>query len=286
MITILDGPLGTELISRGISLDSASWSAEAVGKASDLIGEIHRDYLQAGAQVHTTNTFRTTQEHCGSNWRSLTEKAIAITSQQIEASSERRSHHRIAGSLGPIADCYRPDQSPEDHAAEAHAEMANWLANCHCDLIFCETFANAVEAETAVREARKTTLETWIGLTAGPDGSLMKPGEMAEAAKRCVDVGAAAVIVQCTAAEASLAYVRQLESQRLDVAIGVAANAGASDQAIGWVPRHKTKQLEIAADRYVSLAESWVDSGATIIGACCGCSPVHIANLSARFQPN
>ena len=306
MITILDGPLGTELIARGVCLDSAAWSADAILSSPQIIRDIHHDYLHAGAMVLTANTFRTQPSRCGDQWRDLTKQAIAIARERIDnylanqnqderqlvtpsrrdaeiTAPTTRSAPRLAGSLGPVADCYRPDLSPQRLSEPEHRDMAAWLAECGCDLILCETFANAIEAEIAVRQAARTGCETWIGLTAGHDASLMTPRAMADAASRCAEAGAGLVMVNCTAASKTLPFLAEIEKRNLGVPLGVSANAGEASEQIGWIPNHQNQECIAAAEQYVSLAQKWVEHGASILGGCCGCSPTHIKKLADLF---
>src|SRR5207248_4577361 len=90
--------------------------------------------------------------------------------------------------------------------------------------IVCETFPHAAEARVAVEEAVRTGLETWVALTAGPDGTLMSPEAMEQAARNCVSAGARAVLVCCTDARLTLPYVDRLA--RVGVPFGAYANAG------------------------------------------------------------
>ena len=94
MITLLDGPLGTELIARGVSLDSDQWSADALVNAPELISQIHAEYLDAGAQVHTANTFRTGPTHCGVRWRDLARKAVTLAEEQIQNHTQKQPAKR------------------------------------------------------------------------------------------------------------------------------------------------------------------------------------------------
>ena len=319
MITLLDGPLGTELIARGVSLDSDQWSADALVNAPELISQIHAEYLDAGAQVHTANTFRTGPTHCGVRWRDLARKAVTLAEEQIQDHTQKQpakrpptdaqtfdasngarkftgstakdatSHYRLAGSIGPIADCYRPDLSPGLESKNEHREMAHYLVECGCDILFCETFANPDEAVTAVREAAKTGHETWISLTTGPETNLMSPQQMATLAARCADAGATAVLVGCTPAACSLDYLQAIEKLKLGVTLGVKANAGPMNGDYGWhsvidLERKNATTQVTAAQRYADLAQRWIDHGATLIGACCGCSPKHIAELASRLK--
>src|SRR5258708_2860993 len=99
---LLDGPLGTELERRGIETPPPGWSAYAIDRAPEIIAAIHRDYAAAGATVHTANTFRTKRRQFPERWQALTEKAIAIARASVPSS------HRIAASIAPLEDCWRP----------------------------------------------------------------------------------------------------------------------------------------------------------------------------------
>jgi S-methylmethionine-dependent homocysteine/selenocysteine methylase len=193
MITFLDGALGTELDLRGVKTDSRAWSTPALLTDPDVVQQIHREYAQAGATVHTTNTFRTQKRTIGDRWEELTRLAVDLARSSVP------TDHRIAGSIAPLEDCYQPELSP-DHPAAEHREMAECLADADCDLLLVETFAHIDEAAIAVSEAVRTGKETWLSLTAGPSGDLLTPDEMAEGARRAVDRGAHAILVNCVAA--------------------------------------------------------------------------------------
>ena len=69
----------------------------------------------------------------------------------------------------------------------------------------------------------------------------------------------------------------------LQVDLGVSANAGSQDENLGWCSPDNSQQLEASATHYANLAEQWVEDGAKILGACCGCGPAHINALASRF---
>ena len=269
LVIVLDGPVGTELAARGVATSGPGWSAGAIESAPDIVRAIHADYAAAGAEVIRTNTFRTQPRVLPERWRELVAIAVRLAR---EASGPGR---RIAGSIAPIADCYRPDLSPPaSEARVAHAALARALAEEGVDLLVCETFPHAGEARIAVEEARRTDLETWAALTAGPDGSLMTPAAMEEAARACAGEGAAAVLVCCTAARLTLPYVERLA--RASVPCGAYANAGALADGVGW-------GAPGAEARYLELARQWRDAGAAILGCCCGTSPAHVAAIAREL---
>jgi len=272
MVIILDGPVGTELAARGVPTPAPVWSAHAIDHAPEVLAAIHRDYAAAGATVHTANTFRTRRRQVGARWDALARRAVSIARAAVPA------WHRVAGSIGPLEDCYRPDLSPPDPRPE-HRELARALAAAGVDLLLCETFPHVGEALVAAEEAVSTGLPTWVALTAGPDGALLSPAEVAAGAREAALRGAAAVLVNCTAATRILPYVERLAE--VGVPFGVYANAGAPDERIGWGEGGD-------AARYATLAEGWARAGATLIGGCCGTGPSHIralAPLSLHSDP-
>ncbi len=268
-LTLLDGPLGTELNRRGVETPEPLWSAIAIETHPELIAAIHRDYAAAGATVHTANTFRTRRRTAGRRWNSLTRRAVEIARQSVPP------EHRIAGSLAPLEDCYRVDLSPADGEPE-HREMADELAAAGCDLILCETFPHPGEALTAARCGLRTGLPTWLSLTAGPDGTLMTPDTLAETARRGVDLGVSTVLVNCTAAEILERWIDALAAANLGVPFGGYGNAGDAANRLGWGNEDGS-----AAARYLRFASRWVAAGASVVGGCCGTGPRHIAALKS-----
>jgi S-methylmethionine-dependent homocysteine/selenocysteine methylase len=259
---LLDGPMGSQLTARGVDTRGAAWSARALVDAPHVVRAIHAEYAAAGATVHRANTFRTRARTVGDAWPELTRHAIALARIALPAGA------RVAGSLAPIEDCYRPDLSPPaDEARADHAAFARVLDGAGVDLIVCETFPHAGEALIAVEAAVATGRETWASLTAGPDGALATPSEIATAARACVAAGARAVLVNCVAADHTLPYVEALA--RAGAPFGAYAN-GATWNA-----------PPVDAEAYARLARAWIAAGATIVGGCCGTGAAHIRALAA-----
>jgi len=267
---LLDGPMGTELAARGVATPLPAWSAAALRQAPEVVAAIHRDYAAAGAEVHTAATFRTRARNVGAEWEELARRAVDLARKNVPPGA------RVAGSLAPLGDCYRPEESPPDPRPE-HRALARVLADAGAGLILCETFPHVGEGLIAVEEAAATGLETWAAFTAGPEANLLTPEEMGRAAREAVRRGARAVLVNCVPAAKTLPFVERLAG--VGVPFGAYANAGSPDDAIGWKP------APFAAERYADLAASWIAAGATIVGGCCGTGPAHVRELARRFKP-
>jgi S-methylmethionine-dependent homocysteine/selenocysteine methylase len=265
-LVFLDGPMGTELSRRGVPTEGPAWSAGALATSTDIVASIHRAYALAGATVHTANTFRTRRRTLGSAWERSARHAVAIARENVPPG------HRVAGSIAPVEDCYRPDRSPGARARSEHRELAEVLADAGVDLLICETFASEDEAVVAVEEAVRTGVRTWVALTAGPDAGLMTPTGMRDAARNCAAAGAEAVLVNCTPATETLPYIERLAD--VGIPFGAYANAGRAEDGIGW-----NADVVSGSRAYAQLASRWVDAGATVLGGCCGTRPEHIAEL-------
>ena len=269
-LTVLDGPTGTALGAAGHRVSGPAFGARAALDDPETLRAIHQAYADAGATVHTANTFRAQPARLD-RWREALEAAVAIA-----AAVARAGPGRVAGSVAPVRDCYRPDQSPGEGSRPLHRAVCRALAEAGVDLLLVETFAAPLEAWVAVEEAVATGLPVWVALTAGPQGTLMTPDDVRRAAIGAVARGAAAALVNCVDGARTLPYVEALTG--LDVPIGAYANAGPMGAGLGW-DRTPAAARE-AARRYRDLARTWVDAGATLIGGCCGTGAAHIEALA------
>jgi len=270
-VTILDGPMGTALIARGHPAPAPMWSAAVLMTAPGAVADLHREYAAAGANVLTANTFRTRPKDVGANWSTLAAQAVELA----KTAREGHPHCRVAGSIAPHADCYRPDLASAA-SGPVHAAVASTLARAGVDLLLVETFPHIPEALAALDGALSTGIETWLSFTAGPGGDLLSPDDVHRGAEAAVRMGAAAVLVNCIPAGEIARFLPAM--QGLSVPFGAYANAGSPEEGIGW-----TDPTD-GPHRYADMAEMWVDMGATIIGSCCGTGPQHTAKLTERFS--
>lgn len=252
----------------GIALPPPLWSAAAIDTHPDVIASLHAAYAAAGATVHTANTFRTSPTAAGDDAVRLTSAAVALCRGAVPRG------HRVAGSLAPVFDCWRPDLSPSDALAR-HRLTARLLAGAGVDLILVETFAHPDEAVAATRAAVETGLEVWSSLTPGFDGALLAPPALAQASRRCVEAGASRALVNCLPAAHAEPWVEALAAT--GVPWGVQANGGAPEDGL-------THGTPGSADRYAAIAAGWRAQGASVIGGCCGTGPEHIRALCNMFH--
>ncbi len=270
-VHLLDGALGTELGRRGILTRGALFSAAALldGGGRAALREIHRAYVEAGAEVITAATFRTSR-------RSLAAAGLESRFPELprlavrEAREAAAGRARVAGSIAPLEDCYRPDlRPPPAQAGREHLEHARVLAEAGCDLLLVETVAAADEGLAAVAAAAATGLPVWVAAMATPRGTLLDGGDLAAFFRRAVAAGASAALINCTPPDGvDLALPAAAAS---GVPFGAYAHLGEVDAAVPW-----GRAPDLSPEEYARRALRWVDRGATIVGGCCGTDPEHV----------
>ncbi len=284
-ILVIDGATGTELGRRGVDISLPLWSTRALITAPDVLADVHRDYLDAGADAITANTFRTHRRTLA--LEPDAPDATELTNAAVRIARAVRDEHKpgalVLGSVAPLEDCYRPELAPgADDCAREHAQLIEVLVEAGVDRVLIETMNNITETRAAVDAARRVAPDRWMVSfctdASAPPGTLLS-GEPVEAILD--ELGdAAAIGVNCVAApdvERQVAFLRE----RLPDAVSIIAyaNIGYADKHGNWVPTDA-----VAPDRYAAYAAAWVEAGVSIVGGCCGTTPATIAAVAGRLR--
>ncbi len=274
-LLLLDGATGTELNRRGGDTGLPLWSANALTSDSGLnvLREIHLDYLNAGADILTTNTFRTHRRALvgkGHSARELTRLAVA-TAQ--EAVAEFGQPARVAGSLAPLEDCYCPDLVPSDDECRAeHSERIEHLVEAGVDLLLIETMNSIREAVIAAKLATATGRPTWVSFVCDREGRILSGESVADAAGMLLPLGVKALGVNCGPAHTLAKPLTELRAIcGPDFPLIAYGNIGYADEAQGWINTDAE-----SPESYLQYAQTWQ---AQIVGGCCGTTPDHIRKL-------
>lgn len=284
-IILLDGALGTELERLGVSTTLPLWSAQALLDAPDRVREVHESYIQAGADVITSATFRTTpralkKAGLEADADRLTALAMELAKQARERTSQGREI-RIAGSMAPLEDCYRPERSPAAPDAEReHREQAERLARAGAELLLIETMGTAAEAAAAVRAARATELPVWISFLCKSGTELFSGEPLAAAVGLVTTLMPDAVLVNCVPVAVATECL-DVMGRATALPCGCYANAGSPDLGRStWC-----FDPEMTPERFAEAAAGWVQRGAQIVGGCCGTGPDHTRALRDALPP-
>lgn len=275
---VLDGGTGTELRRRGVVLDAATWSALAAVTHYDLLRALHADYIEAGADIVTTNTFATTRFVLAGaghdrEFATINARAVAAAREARDASGRDIA---IAGSISCLPPRFDAHAYPDERTeAAAYNELAETLAENGVDLLLLEMMQETRHAPLACEAARGVGLPFWISVScrAGAGGSLVGFDFPLVPLTSCLDAllpfDPALVAVMHTpiaTIEPALHAIRA----RWTGPLGAYPEIGD-----GTTPSLVTP-TELALQ-----AKRWRNGGARAIGGCCGTTPDHVRATAA-----
>jgi methionine synthase I (cobalamin-dependent) len=281
---ILDGATGTELNRRGVDTGLPLWSANALMNDRDakILQQIHEDYLRAGADIITTNTFRTHRRALAPSGNAdraleLTHRAVDIARAAI-ASVKSDSPKFVAGSISTLEDCYRPDLVPPDDELRAeHSERIHHLIECGVDLILIETINTIREAVIMAKLATITGTPVIVSFVCDRVGKILSGETLTEAANQLLPLGISAIGVNCGPTPNLAKPLAELQiACGKDFPLIAYGNIGYADEEVGWVNTDTENPKA-----YCEHAIHWP---VKIVGGCCGTTPQHIAELKLALK--
>lgn len=290
---LLDGGMGRELRMRGVPILDTIWSANALLVAKDVVLQIHRDYIAAGADIITTNTYGVIREDLKKEgiedrFAELNRLAGKLA---IQASREAAEPVAVAASLPPLRGSYRPDLvGTFDELVPLYREQAE-LLEPYCDLFLCETMSSGDEALAAATAASAFGKPVWVSWTLHEDrsGHLRSGETVAAAAAKIAHLPVTGFLANCCAPEAITAAMPELAAVTRGTAGGYAnsfrpvpANwtLDGKKESDGLLPLRD----DLDPEHYAIHGRAWLDNGAGVIGGCCGTRPAHIARLKRLIE--
>ena len=264
---VLDGAMGTELIARGIAPAAV---ADANRDHPDLVLDIHRAYLAAGAEVLTSNTFalnRFRRRDRDDLMRLLT--AGVRLARQAAAGAGRPV--LVLGSIGPLGQVVGAELSAAA-ATDAVAEIALALADAQVDGFTLETMPSTVEAAAALAGIRRVSR---LPVLVARSSEHLDAAELTEFARAMEEGGASAIGINCAAGPRALRPLVAALARTTRLPVLARPNAGfPSRTADGQLRYH------LRPDYLLAQARGYVADGVSVIGGCCGVGPAHIQALA------
>ena len=279
-ILVCDGAMGTYLNQKGISYDRSL--DELCLSKPDLVGEIHREYIAAGAEIIETNTFGANRFRLAAQGledlvRGINIKAVRLAREAREISGV---DVLVAGSMGPLGKPIEPlgkISAPEARAA--FIEQAEALLEGGVDLLMIETISSLDEMVIAVEAIKAVTdLPTVAQMTFTTEGTTYfgtSPGEMAA---RILPLDVDVIGTNCSVGpQKMLEVVEQLAELGVPY-ISAQPNAG--------LPRYFGGRFVYLSSPgyFAEYARAFAKAGARLIGGCCGTTPEHVAAVSESLR--
>ena len=290
-VIILDGAIGTELERLGAPMHESAWCATAMDTHLELVRTVHRSYVEAGADVITANTYAST--HAGlesggmldrmQDWNRL---AVEVVREEMLAIEVERPLY-LAGSVSTFG-CFGdiPDEVLRPH----FREQGEILADAGVDLLLLETLGAETSTVVAIiEEVAACELPIWVAVSCLWDRvtgkmhlgveesqSSSDPRRVHEALEHVAETvsrtGGSALLLMHSDLKAILPGLK-VTQKHYPGARGAYPNAGY------WLRPEWAFVDQISPEDFLDEARGWVETGAQIIGGCCGIGPTHIEAL-------
>lgn len=294
-LMILDGGLATELEARGLDLNTPLWSARVLKTRPEVIGAVHLDYLEAGADCIITASYQASIDgflrigQSAKEARAAIQLSVDLATEARERYIKKRAgsvHERtrlnplVAGSVGPYgaftADGgeYRGDYDvPDEHLRSFHEPRWQILNESAADFLACETIPSFQEARVLLDMLKLTPgCFAWFSFSC-KDGEHISDGtpirECAGLLADCSQV--LAIGVNCTPPEHISSLIKNIRGGAPNKPVAVYPNSGEVYDAVTktWKGTSDPQNCALAA-------REWLEAGAGLIGGCCRTGPAHI----------
>jgi homocysteine S-methyltransferase len=269
---LADGAMGTMLYARGVPFDQCFDALNA--EQPDLVQAIHREYVEAGAELLETNTFGANRFKLAAHGLEGRVRELNVAgarlAREVAAAAGRRVW--VAGSIGPIGRPLAPlgAVTPEE-VGEAFAEQAAALAEGGVDLLLFETFTDLAELAAGVVAARAATaLPIVAQMTFTHEGRTLLGHTPADIVARLEPLGVAALGANCSVGAQGILQVMEQLVLLTRLPLSAMPNAGFPSYVGGRV-------IYASTPAYMAdYARQLVELGVAIVGGCCGTTPQHI----------
>ena len=271
---VADGAMGSALYERGVYVNRNF--DEINLEQSELVFQIHRDYLLAGAHILESNTYGANRVRLSRH--GLADKTLEINTRGVQTALRAADGAAwVAGSVGPTG--LNPSQlrRSESEVSAAFIEQATALRDAGAHAWIIETFSHPEELRIALRAIRPLgDLPLIAQFKAGLDGMLLDGTDPLDFAKELRDWGADVIGVNCSGP----AQIFEIATAMVESEIPVCAmpNAGSPDTV-------EDRQIYLATpENFGVFARRLYKAGVKVVGGCCGTNPEHVQRVSSAAR--
>ena len=273
-VHVMDGAMGTELYASGVFVN-VSYDGLNL-ETPDIVENVHRNYVNAGAEVIETNTF-------GANPVKLSSYGLADRTEEINRAAvhlARRSAQKralVVGAIGPLGIRIEPlGPTSHEEAQEFYHRQVDGLLEGGVDGFVLETFSDLNEMEQAFKAVRsRSPLPVICQVTVGDDACTSYGTSPEDVALEVAAWGADVIGLNCSVGPAVMLDAVERMAQVTDLPLSAQPNAGLP-RAVG------DRKIYLASPEYMAqYARRMIEAGARFVGGCCGTSPEHIRSIRA-----
>ena len=295
-IILLDGGVSTEIQKRGVPLDANVWSGLTTKSHPDEVRQVHEDYIRAGSQVITANTYSTARHVLESI--NLGHKAKMINLKSVQLAQQARDNAAedevwIAGSMSSMP----PLTSSQEvvvgkHAEASYQELAESLANAGVDLIIAEMMRDIDNATMVIKAAISTGLPVWIGNSTmmAEDGIDVRSLRWKNTDNSTDSHDFATLVKTLSPLGGQAAGIMHTEVNNIGPALEILGKHWSGPKLAyaetGRLVSPDWQFEEICPPKaYAKEIQGWINKhGVQIVGGCCGTGPEHISALKRMLK--
>jgi len=270
---IVDGAMGSLLQQRGFKPDGPMWMSLLNLKNPQVIYKIHKEYISAGSDIITTNTFRTNpaavKDYSKLNIKSLVNKSVNIARRAANGLPVI-----VAGSNAPAEDCYQAERKiSEKELRKNHEVHIDLLIESGCHFVLNETQSHFDEIKIICSYCYKNEIPYVVSLFFNKDLKLLSGEDLSETIKFILDKNPLAIGFNCIIPAVFRKAIKKNSLLLKNFNWGFYLNCGGgsySDELI---------RCDISPEEYSKLVTDNLRKQPSFVGACCGSSPRHIKEL-------
>ena len=288
-LILIDGGMGQELIYRSKIKPDNLWSARVMLDNYNLVVDLHKDFIKAGAEAITLNTYSVTPQKLKRNnledmFNTLQKSAIKAANQAIH-SSETEKKIQLLGCLPPLIMSYKASIGMEKkEAIETYQRIVD-IQQPFVDIFCCETVCSIEEAIIVTEVALQSDKKVWLSFCVKEeDGATLRSGEKLEDALKEFDTSEVnSFLVNCAPPEAISKSINVMKN--FSKPFGGLPNGFETVNFldVGNDVSILEKRNDFSIDKFVQDTLSYIRNNASIVGGCCEVSPEYISAVRDKI---
>jgi S-methylmethionine-dependent homocysteine/selenocysteine methylase len=301
-VIILDGAIGTQLQNMGVPMDNDAWCALALETHPYTVRRMHENYIRAGVDVITVNTYAAARHNLvpvglSDRVKELNLRAVMLAQEARDACAKDRpiyiagsvsNYGLLAGAEPGWANSKYVEQSRRIEISDTQAkanlqEQAEVLAEAGVDLILAEPTGSTTQRGWVIEACVATGLPVWAGFKCRLDapGSKVSVGYLSNedfevSIDKLITLGAEVVTIFHSTVESTSAALPIMQ-RHWQGSIGLYPEADRSDYTNTY--KDNDVATTITPNEFEDVARTWIEQGVQIIGGCCGIEIEFIRSL-------
>lgn len=269
---ILDGAMGSLLEQRGYHLDEILWTSLINLTDPDTIIKLHKEYIQAGCDIITSNTFRTNPATVKLSNKIIDSDDFVKQSVRLSKSVANKYNVLLAGSNPPSEDCYQKNRTLLKKELELnHQKHIYSLYDSGADFILNETQSHWDEIEIISKYCTKLSIPYAISIFYDSDLNILSGQSLSEVINMIRSYNPILISFNCISQNI---FRKSINTIKLDFDWGFYLNCGQINNLTESI------KCDLDPQSYIEIIKSSLNLSPKLIGACCGSNPMHIKKIN------